>query len=119
MSELLAEELVHEDGRSVDSRQDLGTPMASDLLSTSASNDINGDSSNQGSASEYDSEEEYDSDVIDEYERQLSDAQREWERSLEQLWQAVTWIILPLAGKLLGRRTAGIIWRKVMNHLYS
>ncbi|BAP71677.1 hypothetical protein KMAR_40169 [Kluyveromyces marxianus] len=67
---------------------------------------------------EHSSDDDYD-DVIDEYERQLSDAQREWERSLEQLWQALTWIILPLTGKLLGRRTAGYIWRKVMNRLYS
>jgi hypothetical protein len=36
----------------------------------------------------------------------LSDAQREWEASLEQLQLLLTMIILPFAGKFLGRKFA-------------
>lgn len=64
-------------------------------------------------------EDDYDSDMFEDYEKRLSDAQREWERSLEQLWQALTWIILPLFGRLMGKRMAGYIWRRAMGWWFS
>ncbi|CDO96269.1 unnamed protein product [Kluyveromyces dobzhanskii CBS 2104] len=98
-----------------ESRQEFNAPVLSDSHSDTPSF---GGSSASSDSSEPESD-DYDSDIVDDYERQLSDAQREWERSLEQLWQALTWVILPLAGKLVGRRIAGVIWRKVMNYTYS
>lgn len=65
------------------------------------------------------SEDDYDPEVLNAYEKQLSDAQREWERSLEQLWQVCNWVILPLVGKILGRRVATMIWKRVMGWVCS
>ncbi|GMM56005.1 Mim2 protein [Maudiozyma humilis] len=48
---------------------------------------------------------------------QLAEAQRQWEESLAQLAKALNWVILPLLGKFLGRRTARSIWRAVANRL--
>lgn len=44
---------------------------------------------------------------------ELSDAQREWEASLEQLQLVLTMIILPFAGKFLGRKFA--YWSKLLS----
>ncbi|AET39347.1 Mim2p Ecym_4284 [Eremothecium cymbalariae DBVPG len=58
----------------------------------------------------------YDMDEFDSinYSEELLNAQWQWEQSLEQLKQVVNWLVLPLVGKLLGRRAAGIIWSRFM-----
>lgn len=50
---------------------------------------------------------------------QLAEAQRQWEESLAQLAKALNWVILPLLGKFLGRRTARAIWSSVASRLSS
>ncbi|KAM9904826.1 hypothetical protein OXX80_003813 [Metschnikowia pulcherrima] len=42
-------------------------------------------------------------------------AQEQWDESIKQITGLVNFVIFPLLGKLLGRRTAHIIWRKVAN----
>lgn len=44
----------------------------------------------------------------------LSDAQREWEASLEQLQMLLTLVIVPFAGKFLGRKFAYWSWARYM-----
>lgn len=45
----------------------------------------------------------------------LSDAQREWEASLEQLQLMLTMVLVPFAGKYLGRKFA--YWSKSTEHV--
>ncbi|KAH8670897.1 hypothetical protein BX600DRAFT_509628 [Xylariales sp. PMI_506] len=58
------------------------------------------------------SSDSYDSDDED------FDAQREWERSIEQLQLLLTMILVPFAGKYLGRKFAYWSWARYMewNH---
>ncbi|TGJ81612.1 hypothetical protein E0Z10_g7145 [Xylaria hypoxylon] len=42
------------------------------------------------------------------------DAQKEWERSLEQLQLLLTMILIPFAGKYLGRKFAYWSWARYM-----
>lgn len=44
--------------------------------------------------------------ILDSDSSDLSDAQREWEASLEQLQLLLTMIVMPFAGKFLGRKFA-------------
>lgn len=53
-----------------------------------------------------------DSDSEIELQQQLMDAQLQWEQSLEQLGKVLNWIILPLVGRLLGRKVALVIWKR-------
>ncbi|KAL2175800.1 uncharacterized protein P884DRAFT_301209 [Thermothelomyces heterothallicus CBS 202.75] len=48
-----------------------------------------------------------------------SDAQREWEASLEQLQLLLTMIILPFAGKFLGRKFAYWSWARYMEWMHN
>lgn len=48
--------------------------------------------------------------ILDSDSSDLSDAQREWEASLEQLQLLLTMIVMPFAGKFLGRKFA--YWSK-------
>ncbi|KAL2148345.1 hypothetical protein VTH82DRAFT_2265 [Thermothelomyces myriococcoides] len=50
---------------------------------------------------------------------ELSDAQREWEASLEQLQLVLTMIILPFAGKFLGRKFAYWSWARYMEWMHN
>ncbi|AMD18940.1 HBR039Wp [Eremothecium sinecaudum] len=61
-------------------------------------------------------EEEYDSLS---YTEELLNAQYQWEQSLEQLKQVVNWLLLPLMGRFLGRRMAGVLWRSFMSWWWS
>ncbi|QLQ82409.1 hypothetical protein HG537_0H01710 [Torulaspora globosa] len=62
---------------------------------------------------------EYGSDELDDILRsQLLDAQQQWEESLEQLSKVLNWVLLPLVGKFMGRRTAKVIWKHVMEYLW-
>lgn len=56
---------------------------------------------------EYDYETGSENELLDS-ELKLINAQLQWEESLEQVEKLVGWVILPLIGKVLGRRTAGI-----------
>lgn len=56
-----------------------------------------------------------DSDDDDE----LSDAQKEWEASLEQLQLMVTMILVPFAGKFLGRKFAYWSWARYMEWMHN
>ncbi|KAM3160982.1 hypothetical protein ACU8KH_05130 [Lachancea thermotolerans] len=75
-----------------------------------------------GDEQEYDYDCEYDEYIVDsdeeDYEAQLLSAQQQWEESLEQLSQVFNWILLPLVGKYLGRRTALRVWKNVMQYIW-
>ncbi|CZS99429.1 uncharacterized protein RAG0_07748 [Rhynchosporium agropyri] len=47
-----------------------------------------------------------------------SDAQREWEASLQQLELVLTMVIVPYAGKYFGRKFAYWSWAKYMTWMY-
>ncbi|KAK0719574.1 hypothetical protein B0H67DRAFT_573470 [Lasiosphaeris hirsuta] len=53
----------------------------------------------------------------DDYEH--SDAQREWEESLEQLQLLLTMVIMPFAGKFLGRKFAYWGWSRYMEWVHD
>ncbi|KAF6818458.1 hypothetical protein CMUS01_00293 [Colletotrichum musicola] len=48
-----------------------------------------------------------------------SDAQEEWERSLEQVQLLLTMIIVPAAGKYLGRKFAYWSWSRYMEWMHN
>ncbi|KAI0134753.1 hypothetical protein BJ170DRAFT_591713 [Xylariales sp. AK1849] len=47
------------------------------------------------------------------------DAQREWERSLEQLQLLLTMILVPFAGKYFGRKFAYWSWARYMEWMHD
>ncbi|GEQ66735.1 hypothetical protein JCM33374_g398 [Metschnikowia sp. JCM 33374] len=59
---------------------------------------------------------EEDSDYYSETESEYDlTAQEHWEESINQLTGLVHFVIFPLLGKFLGRKSAHIIWRKIAN----
>ncbi|KAI1004561.1 hypothetical protein K3495_g3656 [Podosphaera aphanis] len=52
------------------------------------------------------------------FDNEYSDAQREWEASLQQLELVLTMVIVPYAGKFLGRKFAFWSWAKFMTWKY-
>lgn len=48
-----------------------------------------------------------------------SDAQREWERSLEQLQLLLTMVLIPFAGKYFGRKFAYWSWARYMEWMHN
>ncbi|CAH6722938.1 mitochondrial import protein 2 [[Candida] jaroonii] len=44
-------------------------------------------------------------------------AQEQWEESMKQINGLVNWIIVPLIGKILGRRVSKIIWARIAGGL--
>ncbi|UKZ61964.1 uncharacterized protein TrAtP1_003225 [Trichoderma atroviride] len=48
-----------------------------------------------------------------------SEAQEEWERSLEQVQLLLTMILVPWIGKLFGRKFAYWSWGKYMNWVHN
>ncbi|KAK8084859.1 hypothetical protein PG997_006130 [Apiospora hydei] len=48
-----------------------------------------------------------------------SDAQQEWERSLEQLELLLTMILVPFAGKYFGRKFAYWSWGRYMEWIHN
>jgi len=48
-----------------------------------------------------------------------SDAQREWEQSLEQLSLLLTMVIVPFAGKYFGRKFAYWSWARYMEWMHN
>jgi hypothetical protein len=91
---------------------------SSDIMSASeASSYVLPDVSRSSSAADDDGrDEDVDSlssistSILDSDSSDLSDAQREWEASLEQLQLLLTMIVMPFAGKFLGRKFA--YWSK-------
>ncbi|KAK6951281.1 hypothetical protein Daesc_007812 [Daldinia eschscholtzii] len=47
------------------------------------------------------------------------DAQREWEQSLEQLQLLLTMVLVPFAGKYLGRKFAYWSWARYMEWMHN
>lgn len=83
---------------------------SSEMMSSSASSsyiipDIPHSSSASDRDDDVDSLPSISSSILDS-EEDLSDAQKEWEASLEQLQLLLTMIIMPFAGKFLGRKFA-------------
>ena len=66
---------------------------------------------------------EYDDELLDEYENleqeRLAKINQEWQESVAQLKQAVNWIVLPLIGKLVGRKCARLVWNFACRKLYG
>lgn len=90
--------------------------LRSSVLSEADLLDASGDEPEFDDGYEYD---EYVSETDEEdYEAQLISAQQQWEESLEQLSQVLNWILLPLVGKYLGRRTALRVWKSVMEYFW-
>ncbi|ODV78200.1 uncharacterized protein CANTADRAFT_299083 [Suhomyces tanzawaensis NRRL Y-17324] len=61
-----------------------------------------------------------DDDYDDDYESDSDDsfhltAQEQWEESMKQIEGLISFVIFPLVGKVLGRRTSHIIWRRIAN----
>ncbi|CCC08874.1 unnamed protein product [Sordaria macrospora k-hell] len=59
-----------------------------------------------------------DSDDDSEYDDE-SDAQKEWEQSLEQLQLLMTMVLIPFAGKFLGRKFAYWSWGRYMEWMHG
>lgn len=55
-----------------------------------------------------------DSDYYSDSEYGLS-AQQHWEESVKQIRSLVNLVLFPLVGKVLGRRTAHVVWRHFAN----
>ncbi|CAF9913884.1 MAG: hypothetical protein GOMPHAMPRED_008051 [Gomphillus americanus] len=50
--------------------------------------------------------------------RRVSDAEREWKESLQQLELLLTMVVVPYMGKYFGRKCAYWIWGRVMEWKY-
>ncbi|GME69561.1 unnamed protein product [[Candida] boidinii] len=48
----------------------------------------------------------------------LRDPQKEWEENLAQLNTLLNFVLIPIVGKVLGRRFANIVWRKIAEHIF-
>ncbi|CCH62426.1 hypothetical protein TBLA_0H01390 [Henningerozyma blattae CBS 6284] len=121
---------------SSDSNRTITTARSNNSTSTSIDNDrISNENiyyqENQEDQSEEENEEEEEGDE-DEYpedlveqERKLSlqqklkEAELQWEESLDQLHTVLNWVVLPLLGKMVGRRLARMVWQRVMNYLWD
>jgi hypothetical protein len=75
-------------------------------------------SSSPGSDDDVNSLSSISSSILDS-EADLSDAQREWEASLEQLQLLLTMIVMPFAGKFLGRKFAYWSWARYMEWMHN
>lgn len=62
-------------------------------------------------SAEWESDSESDSGYYSDSEYGLT-AQQQWEESIEQIRGLVNLVLFPLLGKVLGRRTAHIIWHR-------
>ena len=98
---------------------------SSDIMSASAASsyvlpDVSRSSSaddDDGRDEDVDSLSSISTSILDSDSADLSDAQREWEASLEQLQLLLTMIVMPFAGKFLGRKFA--YWSKCFSRLLS
>ncbi|KAH6844988.1 hypothetical protein B0I37DRAFT_173191 [Chaetomium sp. MPI-CAGE-AT-0009] len=95
---------------------------SSDIMSSSATSsyvlpDVSR-SSSPGTDDDVNSLSSISSSILDS-EADLSDAQREWEASLEQLQLLLTMIVMPFAGKFLGRKFAYWSWARYMEWMHN
>ncbi|KAK3301385.1 uncharacterized protein B0H64DRAFT_37197 [Chaetomium fimeti] len=95
---------------------------SSDIMSSSATSsfvlpDVSRTSS-PGADDDVDSLSSLSTSILDS-ESDLSDAQREWETSLEQLQLLLTMIVMPFAGKFLGRKFAYWSWARYMEWMHN
>lgn len=76
-------------------------------FSSSDRGDDSGSGSGNAASSPYDSASDIsDTDSDTEYYLRVSDAQAQWDESLRQLEQLLTFVLVPVVGKFLGRRFA-------------
>ncbi|CAH2448813.1 Hypothetical protein PP7435_CHR2-2661 [Komagataella phaffii CBS 7435] len=70
--------------------------------------------------SDFDSGEEseysYDSDLVHEVYR---DAQKEWEESMIQLTTLLNFVLIPIIGRVIGRRFANSLWARIANKIWN
>ncbi|SCV00210.1 LAME_0G08262g1_1 [Lachancea meyersii CBS 8951] len=66
----------------------------------------------------YDDDDDLESLSSLDYHENLLSAQQQWQESLEQLSQVFNWVLLPLVGKYLGRRTALAAWKRVLQYVW-
>lgn len=64
----------------------------------------------------HDEDSDYYSETESEYDLT---AQEHWDESMRQITGLVSFVIFPLLGKFLGRKSAHIIWRKFANWWFS
>lgn len=62
-------------------------------------------------------DDEYEFDDYSESEYGVS-AQEQWEESIKQITGLVNYVLFPVVGKLLGRRTAHFLWLRFANWLF-
>lgn len=65
----------------------------------------------------HDTDLEYESDTESENEYSLS-AQQQWEESIRVITELINHMLFPLLGKLVGRRVAHSVWRRVAEYLF-
>jgi len=102
----------------------MSSTPASDVMSSSASSSFIIPDVPRSSSSDRDDDVDslpsISSSILDsESETDSSDAQREWEASLEQLQLLLTMIIMPFAGKFLGRKFAYWSWARYMEWMHN
>lgn len=49
----------------------------------------------------------------------FSDAQQHWDESLRQLEHAIFYVLCPVVGRVIGRRTAHKLWMSFVNYRFS
>lgn len=97
----------------------MSSMSSADMMSASASSSFIIPDVPRSSSADSDRDDDVDSlpsissSILDS-EADTSDAQREWEASLEQLQLLLTMIIMPFAGKFLGRKFA--YWSRFPSH---
>lgn len=74
-------------------------------------------------ANSFDEDYDYEYGCDEDYESESScgdlSAQQQWEESMKQLGALATLVIIPLVGKLLGRRCSMMIWKRIAHGWYS
>ncbi|KAH6649748.1 hypothetical protein F5144DRAFT_597281 [Chaetomium tenue] len=105
---------------------DMSDMSSSDIIMTPSATssyilpDASRSSSPDGSRDEdVDSLSSISTSILDSDSSDLSDAQREWEASLEQLQLLLTMIVMPFAGKFLGRKFAYWSWARYMEWMHN
>ncbi|KXH33792.1 hypothetical protein CNYM01_10340, partial [Colletotrichum nymphaeae SA-01] len=93
------------------------TPAFPDMMASADSFILHDDVSPSSDNDEIDSLPSISSSVLDSEDE--SDAQEEWERSLEQVQLLLTMIIVPFAGKYFGRKFAYWSWSRYMEWMHN
>lgn len=81
--------------------------LTSDLageIASSIQNPLPADSYDDDYGSETDSE--FENDIY------INDAQRQWDENMKQIETAVFYVLCPVVGKMIGRKTAQSLWAR-------